>query len=111
MRSSGGQPLLLRLATRNGFSLKQIGWESTRHSSSVLVSCGTPRAGRRGSHVSAWGCFKAAELAAGQTGDEGRATGSTWYIEAWTFSKPRGSTGPAGMAASIVTNAAKEGEN
>jgi len=102
--------LPLRLATRKGFSLKQIGWESTRHSSSWLVSCGTPRAGS-GSNVYAWGCFKATELAAVQTGDEGRAMGSTWYIEAWTFSKPRGSTGPAGMAASIVTNAAKEGEN
>lgn len=110
MCSSGGQPLLLRLATRKGFSLKQIGWESTRHSSSSLASCGTPEAGR-GSHVSAWRGFEAAELTAGQTGDEGRATGSTWYIEAWTFSKPRGSIGTAGMAASIVKNVEKEGEN
>lgn len=61
--------------------------------------------------MSAWSCFEAAEIAAGQIGDEGRATGSTWYIEAWTFSKPRGSTGPAGMAASILENVAKEGEN
>lgn len=61
--------------------------------------------------MSAWGGFEAAELAAGQTGDEGRAMDSTWYIEAWTFSKPRGSTGMAGMAASIVKNVAKEGEN
>ena len=34
MRSAGGRPFPLRLATRKGFSLKQMDCVSTRHSSS-----------------------------------------------------------------------------